>query len=374
MHKIPLTKLQCDIMSEFYRLSPTKAIYSKREYVAVWKQIKNGETVTELADIKKRCPAMANEIQRSYDNFANIQSAIFSECVYAQTLANIFRLSEFYIFEQNKDVLPMPIIELLNSYFLRPRYIYKNNSRILIQAGGYNGVDSALIEVVDNTIYSIEFKEKGAKSSEPDLPFYDEDGFLVIDEQFLSAYPQFSDMLYEQKGLNFFETAGHNTNNFSTQSILKAITNNYNTTKKYADVIVTADTDNFLVMLPVNQVAEFARLEGEIRPSGRNKYKVFTPNKLKEIIINKGGKIANDIVTISLSQCDIARQRGGISVSRYKISKLFFIRPADCNESGGNITFSLSKVWQLKPTITAKMFFMNLSYNKVKSYYKGDLK
>ena len=67
---------------------------------------------------------------------------------------------------------------LLKSYSLVPRYVYYNSdkSRMLIQAGGCNGIDSALITVMDLNIYTIEFKEQGAKASEPDLPKYGEDG------------------------------------------------------------------------------------------------------------------------------------------------------------------------------------------------------
>ena len=95
--------------------------------------------------------------------------------------------------------------------------------RMLIQAGGCGGVDSALITVFDLKIFTIEFKEPGAKTSEPDLPKYGEDGILKITEEFLAQYPQFSAMLYEQAGLNFFEVMGSNVNDFSPESINQAI-------------------------------------------------------------------------------------------------------------------------------------------------------
>ena len=76
---------------------------------------------------------------------------------------------------------------------------------MLIQAGGCGGIDSALITVMDLNVYTIEFKEPGAKTSEPDLPKYGEDGKIVITDDFISRYPQFEAMLREQKDLNFLK-------------------------------------------------------------------------------------------------------------------------------------------------------------------------
>ena len=119
------------------------------------------------------------------------------------------------------------------------------------------------------------------KASEPDLPKYGEDGKIKITDNFIERYPQFKDMLLEQKNLNFFESMGHNINEFSDESVNLAVTNNYR--KKYADVLCTEDCYGNLVMMPVNQISIWANLEGEIRPAGRNHYKVWTPKSTKEI-------------------------------------------------------------------------------------------
>ncbi len=130
---------------------------------------------------------------------------------------------------------------------------------MLIQAGGYGGIDSALITVIDLVIYTIEFKEPGAKTSEPDLPKYGEDGMLRITKDFLGRYPQFEAMLNEHRDLNFFENIGHNIRDFSEESIKIAVSNNY--VNKYANVICTEDTEGFLVMMPANQVQLWSRLK-----------------------------------------------------------------------------------------------------------------
>lgn len=367
---IPLTKLQKEIMTEFYSIVPTRVIFNKVERTRLWRKAKEWLNLSYLQVLEEKCPALAHQIAKSYESGKNIQSAVFSECVYAQTFANMLKLNAFVNCLENKNYIPNPIKELLKSYNLFPRYAYANvdKTRMLIQAGGCNGIDSALITVIDLNIYTIEFKEPAAKTSEPDLPKYHEDGDLLVTDDFLERYPQFEEMLKEQKGLNFFKAMGSNINNFSTTSINIAVSNNY--AKKYADVICTEDINGFLVMLPANQVTLWAKTEGEIRPAGRNHYNVWTPIALRGFLIEKGATFDGDIVTINISNLSPRKERGGNNkISGYKINNLFFIYVHDCTHIREMISFDINKVQQLNPTIAGKLFFKTLKYTDVKYYY-----
>ena len=227
-----------------------------------------------------------------------------------------------------------------------------------------------MITVIDLVIYTIEFKEPGAKTSEPDLPKYGEDGVLVVTEKWLSANPQFDAMLNEQKGLNFFEVMGSNINNFSKESIDIAVSSNYTGKKKFADVICTEDTKGYLVMLPTNQASVWAEIEGEIRPAGRNHYNVWTPNALKRFLLEKGASFAGNKVTVPRCNLDERRERGGNRrLSGFKVTPLFFVYVENCIESNGYVTFDFTKMQQLNPTIAGKMFFKKLLHTDVKKYY-----
>lgn len=369
--KIPLTKLQKEIMQEFYTISPTKVIFNKTERNELWKLATKRSTSLDLNDLKRKCPALEHQIQKSYEQGNNIQSAVFSECVYAQTFANLLKLDLFVNCFDNPNFIPQSVANLIASYNLVPRYVYSTSDkrRMLIQAGGCGGIDSALITVIDLVIYTIEFKEPGAKTSEPDLPKYGEDGRIKITKDFIERYPQFEAMLNEQKDLNFFETMGHNTNDFSEESVNIAVSNNY--AKKYADVICTEDIDGFLVMLPVNQVQLWAKIVGEIRPSGRNHYKVWTPAALSRFLLQYDPDIVGVTVRIEKSKLEVRKERGGDGkISGYKLTPLFFVYTKDCKDDGKYITFNLMKVQQLNPTIAGKMFFETLKYGNVKSYYQ----
>ena len=368
---IPLTKLQKEIMEEFYSIRPTRVIFNKTERNKLWKAAISRTTNFNFSVLKNKCPALLHQIIKSQNSGKNIQPAVFSECVYAQTYANMLKLNKFINCYDDTDFIPLSIKKLLESYNLVPRYVYssEDKKRMLIQAGGCNGIDSALITVIDLVIYTIEFKEPGAKTSEPDLPKYKDNGNLLVTKDFLERYPQFKEMLEEQKGLNFFNAMGNNIHNFSKESINIAVSNNY--TKKYADVVCTEDKKGNLVMLPANQVSLWADIEGEIRPAGRNHYCVWTPNALKRFLLEYKASFSGNIVSVELSKLSERKERGGGGkISGYKINPLFFVYCENCTISKGIVSFDISKVRQLNPTIAGKMFFKNLLYDNVYKHYQ----
>ena len=377
MHaRIPLTKSQKEILKEFYAVVPTQVIFAKKERKKIWDDfIRDSKRIPDL-DLQKRCPALLAELQKSIDNEKLIQSAVFSECVYAQTLANMLRLELFHNFSHDQSCLSDTIVRLLDSYHLKARYVYQSRDgrRVLIQAGGYGGIDSALITVHDNNVFTIEFKEPSAKTSEPDLPAYNEDGFLLVSEDFIAKNPQFELMLREQidKGLNFWKMLGSNIHDFSVQSIQVAVSENY-AAKKYADVICVEDIHGYLTMLPANQVGMWADIRGEIRPAGRNLYKVWTPKALEGFIEESEGVIVDGFVTMPVGRLTTAKARGGSDeIHRYKINSVFFVYAADVVVKHGLAHFSMSKVSQIKPTISAHMFFKNLSIAEAHKHYSTD--
>ena len=372
MERIELTREQKEIMSEFYAVRPTYVLFNKAERNDLWKKATARSSNLDFELLKRKCPALEHQIRRSYSSGNNIQSAVFSECVYAQTFANMMNLTKFVNCYETSGFIPTSVERLLTSYHLVPRYVYstEDKRRMLIQAGGCDGIDSALITVIDLVIYTIEFKEPGAKTSEPDLPKYGEDGVLVVTEKWLSVNPQFRAMLEEQKGLNFFEVMGSNINNFSKESIDIAVSSNYTGKKKFADVIVTEDIKGILVMLPTNQASMWADIEGEIRPAGRNHYKVWTPLALRRFLLEKGANINGNTVTVDKRNLEERRERGGNRrLSGYKVTPLFFVYVEDCNEYGNIIKFDINKMQQLNPTIAGKMFFKKLNHRDVKSFY-----
>lgn len=145
--RIPLTKAQKEIMREFYGIAPTKVIFNKTERKEIWDKATRHENL-DFDFLKRVCPALEHRIQISYHSEKseerNIQSAVFSECVYAQTYANMLHLDLFVNCYEDKTFIPNTIVKLLRSYGLVARYVYSTNDkrRMLIQAGSCNGIDA----------------------------------------------------------------------------------------------------------------------------------------------------------------------------------------------------------------------------------------
>jgi hypothetical protein len=368
-----LSAKQIEIMSEFYSSPLVRVALVKAERDRIWNQFKKSRTYPSTFHLELHAPALQAELDKSISSGNLVQAAVFSECVYSQALANVFGLSEFANYSSDDSWLSKSVKDRLKGLGFLPRYIYRNSAqdRFLIQAGGFGGVDGALISVLDEKIFTIEFKEPGAKTSEPDLPKYGEDGLIISNESFEAKYPQYKMMLEEQiaKKLNIFARAGSNVNDFSPESIEFAVHHSYGTVKK-ADVICVEDADGLLTMIPSHHAKKWAKLEGEIRPGGRNAYKVWTPVKAKSLISDLEGTVEGDKVRIPKKNLKIAKARGGREDSRFKLNPIFFVRIENCVIDGDIVEFELSKLRQVKATIAGKMFFESLKAEAVRDLYK----
>lgn len=367
-----ISSSQYNIMRSFYGHPLTDVVVKKNERQAIWRDF-NAHGQLPHAGMADICPALVCEINKAIHSGSRLQSAVFSECAYAQTYANMFQMLTFTDLDVEPFQFPSRVREILIELGIRPRYAYQDHdgTQLLVQAGGAAGVDAVLFDVVNRSHFSIEFKEPAAKTSEPDLPLYGEDGYLRVNSDFLTSYPQFEDMLNEQlkKQLNFFARSGSNVKDFSASSIEAAVRQNY-LKSKFADVICTEDTNGLLTMIPADHAGGWATTRGEIRPAGRNKRAVWTPKNLAEIIRSKGGCQQNGVVSMPRDSLETASARGGDGrVNRYKISSLFFVYARDVRINGDEIQFDLQNVHQLKPTISAHMFFDALDASKVRDYY-----
>ena len=129
MSGVPLTKQQKELMQEFYLLPPTKVVFTKSQRNDLWKKATKRTPDLDFDTLRQKCPALEHQIRRSYESGHNIQSAVFSECVYAQTFANMMNLRKFVNCYEESGFIPTPIESLLNSYHLVPRYIYSTEDK-----------------------------------------------------------------------------------------------------------------------------------------------------------------------------------------------------------------------------------------------------
>ena len=370
---VVLSEIQKSLLSDFYSKPKNSVLLNKRERDKIWKDFKKNRDIEKYADLERSMPALYLELLKASTSKKNIQSAVFSECVYTQALAEKYSLSIFrqHITQKDKRITIDGIPEsAVNDLSIRYSYTNEDQSTLLVQAGGAGAVDCALIAPTKKLFSMIEFKEFYSRTSEPDLPKYGDDGFLITSEKFDRKYPQFKAMLGEQiaKKLNLLDSIGGNIGTFSAASIEKAVSENYTGSKK-ADVICTEDKFGNLVMLPSNEVGQWAKLEGEIRPSGRNAYSVWSHDRLLKDISSLGGKVKNGYVEVQTSLLVARDERGGTRKSGLKLNSLFFVRVENVKTKGDISIFNIEDVEQLNPSISAKMKFKDLDFENVKKYY-----
>ena len=238
-----LTDLQKSALLDFYSNPFIKIAITKPDRDKIWDKFKVSRDLESFKYLETSVPSIFSEMNKALDNNKNIQPAVFSECVYAKALADHYKLSKYQNHLEGKlQNFQIPQIKDLKDVELNIRYSYRdsNSTKVLIQAGGNNDVDCALISIPDQIIYKIELKEPYARTSEPDLPKYGEDGYLITNPKFNKKYPQFESMLQEQleKKLNLFKHMGKNVGIFSEKSIEKAVSENYSG-KKFADLMLS---------------------------------------------------------------------------------------------------------------------------------------
>ncbi len=371
---LSLSELQKKLLRYFYETPQLRISLNKAERKEIWDDFVKNRNIKNISHLEKVVPALYFEMEKALSQDQNIQPAVFSECVYAQALAAKFKLSRFEHFLEHVkiDLLNKDDLGKVSKLTVRYAYSSPNGNEVLYQAGGAGAVDCAFKTDFDSDLAMIELKESYARTSEPNLPKYGEDGYIISSEEFEREYPQLVPMLEEQikKKLNAFEHLGSNVNTFSKENIGKAVSENYSG-KKFAHFICTEDSNGLLVMLPSTDVSRWAKLEGEIRPSGRNKAKVWTPIRLQSVLSEKGALIKSTKITMPLSLLKSTNKRGGSQTSRFKIDPSFFVYKKDLEISGEFVHFDISAVNQLIPSITAKMNFEGLEFAEVKNYYLG---
>ena len=371
----PISSNQRRVISQFYESSPVKIRLSQAERDAIWEKFKKDRDIRNYAYLKELVPGIYAELTKALSNNKKIQAAVFSECIYSQAIADKLRLSDFQNHLENKvDKFDTTQLKIANKLDLTVRYSYSSADKktILLQAGGGNGVDCALVSSENEVATMIEFKEPYARTSTPNLPKYGADGYLVSSDKFQKKYPQFKSMVEEQihKKLNIFDHLGHNVKNFSASSIATAVAESYRN-EKFAEFICTEDVSGFLVILPLADAHKWATFEGELRPSGRNSVKVWTPEKLLDTLNSIGAELKGKVVKVPTENLEPRTARGGENMSGLKITPLFWVKIQDVTFNGKICSFDIDRIKQHVPDITAKMDFRDVRIENLEEYYLG---
>ena len=343
--------------------------YHKQHYKLDWEEY--CENMPEkirfltLEDI----PSFGLVLRRYVSQSKAVQSGFLNECVITKRLAERLGLDILVSFlddAHNLDELPVSddIKSALEEKVVRFAYVRNGAPDIcVVQCGGCTSGDTFIYE--SGIEYKVEDKEQGAKAGENDC-IYDENFKLLP----LPKTPNRVHVLIDEMNehYNLSEFIGHNCP-IDSESARRA-TDRY-MTDSCVSIYAVPDASNQLALLCSEDLHELGVISfkgSEVRLAGRNPGKVFTPHLLLNMLQNAGASIEDEEVKIPKSSMKTAKSRRTGTISRWKLNSIFFVRVADVEESREYLHFPLSKVKQLKPTVSPHISFVGKASDVEKFY------
>ena len=321
----------------------------------------------EFQDITKLQSGVM-EIKKQYERNMALQPGVLSECNYVETLARLFKLNK--CLDLNNVTFNQVPIEAAK--YLIPsaetisggRYLYYNTKKdiFLFQYGNPETGDAVM--VIDGDKIKLEFKERTAKTGEYDITgLYGEDGKLIISDDFANKNPEYVPFIEQfNEETNVIEQIGHNFNTFDEETKIASIQEYF--IKNEIDVLISSTKENELIALTPDSItlelkdgtSIISTQNSEIRTSGRNYTKIFTPELFHQTLQKIGAKeIDNETVLVNINTpfVEMVTGRGLNQITRIKFNKIFFIKIENITwQDENNIIFKINDVCQLKPTVS----------------------
>jgi hypothetical protein len=147
-----LSDAQKNILTIFYSKPKLKTTIKRADRKVIWDDFVVNRNIKPYGFLEKEVPAFFSELNKAISVGKNLQPAVFSECVYAQSLAHQFSLSKFTNMSETKGLnFHNDTLKKIKSTGLSVRYCYSNSdeSNLLFQAGGAGSVDCALISQIE---------------------------------------------------------------------------------------------------------------------------------------------------------------------------------------------------------------------------------
>lgn len=308
------------------------------------------------------------EIKKQYERNMALQPGVLSECNYVETLARLFSLNK--CLDLNNVTFNQVPIEAAK--YLIPsaetisggRYLYYNTKKdiFLFQYGNPETGDAVM--VIDGNKIKLEFKERTAKTGEYDITgLYGEDGKLIISDDFANKNPEYVPFIEQfNNETNVIDQIGHNFNTFDEDTKIASIQEYF--IKNEIDVLISSTKENELIALTPDSItleledgtSIISTQNSEIRTSGRNYTKIFTPELFRQTLQKIGAKEVDNetfLVNINAPFVEKVTGRGLNQITRVKFNKIFFVKVENVTwQDENNIIFKINDVCQLKPTVS----------------------
>lgn len=325
------------------------------------------------------------EIEKQITQQKALQMGILNECVLIQTLANTLGINNFCDVETTNSIPSevlqnIPKVQSKNGNTIRYAYYNDNDyDNVIFQCGNPVSIGDATI-ILEGKKIIIEIKDIAALLQDKDIE-YDENGHLLVTEDIENNFSEYVTLIKDfNSRTNIFNEFGHN---FPILSMSDTITrqkfiSSYIDTS-LMDVLMTSHKDK-LILIKKNDLIKplsdgdiiLSTKGSEIRTTGKNSKKVFTPNYLRDTLNELGVTINNNVCYVDKSNLNVigfVKGRGTTNQTRFKLTNCFFVRNntdtlIDCND---HWEFSLNNILQSKSGIS-----IHISLNRNKAEIKKE--
>lgn len=315
-----------------------------------------------LQDQLSASRAAVLEFRKQFSTNEALQPAILTECFIAQTLANILELNNFADADGG-DRVPVNLANTMVSFQgitgrAFARYIYYNDAAdvVILQYGDSSSIDAIFVRRRESV--RIEFKEEKSRLSDPDITgFYDENGRLTPNDRFRTKYARYLPLIeIFNNETNVFAHVGHNYNlarHLTPESIREIAQGEFH--NNIIEMFIFQHKDLIYPVHPGDLFDLMSFNGSEIRLSGRNTTKVFTPIYATRIINELGGEIIDNVVSLPYNIAARSRGRNRATDSKYKLNPYLHVRldapSVIIDEERNMIRFSFDDLLQQRPSI-----------------------
>lgn len=329
-----------------------------------------------------KVPSISNYIDDQIRQHKALQPGILAECDFVHTLARILGCTEFRDASDSAKSVPafvlnkLPVVRINKDECVAARFFYydkKDPEKVLIQYGNPEGKDASVVFYVHEVV--LEIKDMPAVYKDKDL-YYDEAGFLIADDDILKNYPVYASLIDEFNNRTcVWNELGHNypLDPKSVRGLL------FNGKGSEFDLLLTAKDDRLVVIRRQDLGADIGGKSvvstdhSEIRMTGKNGAKVFTPLSLKSELRAIGAYEHCGVwfVPENAGIMGLAKGRGKNEITRLKLTPSFYLKYKDVRHMNGHYNFDLADVKQSKCGISIHLdiaFPSDLIYEHL---YKG---
>lgn len=362
--KTVLTKSEIKYLEDIY----------KKQYLSFKDDIlgfeKSNLKVSEIFK-KVKHKGVYSEISKKLRDNEALQPGIITECVIAQSLAQLMGLKSFHDFESGGVLgiadIPKACFELVRQKrdtICAARYLYYNKNdadKFIIQYGNPKGSDISIIICLNEII--IEVKDMPALLGDKDLK-YNDDGKIIITEE-IKEIPIYVDIINDfNNKTSIIEEMGSNYPLLSINEDIATRNQFFNEFFEMSniDILITMKKDELIAIRKEDIFYIFEDGEplistkgSEIRTTGKNNLPVFTETYLNNILQEKNIDVVEGLCYVEKSNQKVQgykKGRGTTKITRFGINNSFFVRVEDIIEKDDYLIFPYKAIKQNKSGIS----------------------